>query len=95
MCSVNYQEEYEKGRHFELKKGSDSGFHENIEGAADSSGLSKEKEDERPDFSKYFTGGASPVPSAASSNSDESSASGYVAPVDFGKFFVGTPFGKK
>lgn len=92
MCSVNYQEEYERGRHFRIN--SDNGGRENLQGAADSSGYNKQgsEKDDIPDFSKYF--GASSHPVGAAANSGESSAnSGYVAPIDFGQFFSGA-FGK-
>lgn len=98
VSSVNYQEEYEKGRNYGLPNGAlrINRNHENIEGAADSSGFAEGSEkDERPDFSKYFSGGGHSPISAGAASSGESSASGFVAPVDFGQFFSGSLFGKK
>lgn len=98
MCSVNYQEEYERGRNYVAPSptAANSGSRERIEGAADTTGYNAEgtEEDERPDFSKYFTGGSAPAVAGASSSS-ETSESGFVAPIDFGQFFQGSLFGKK
>lgn len=95
VSSVNYQEEYEKGRNAG-RPGGEIRSPENVEGAADSTGYAEASErDERPDFSKYFSGGgASPI-SAGAANSGESSASGFATPIDFGQFFSGSLFGKK
>lgn len=96
VSSINYQEEYEKGRNAG-RPGGAVGNHEYLEGAADSSGYDTagSERDERPDFSKYFSGGGSSPVSAGAASSDESSANGFGVPVDFGQFFSGSLFGKK